>query len=157
MEQADLLRANVQRKLRTSVSKDGRDTNRVCWVVPCRQEVDFLFIWFLVDPLMTLICGYFSDQTVDMIQLIFFEYYLWNHNQGEWSINNIYREENRSSDSLLPFPIVVDFMGHLEEELWLKSLEVLKFTVAIDWWAHTVAGVDLPRWGSKVAKTILPD
>lgn len=35
----------------------------VSWVLPRRQEVDLLFIGFLVYPLVTVICSYFPNQT----------------------------------------------------------------------------------------------
>ena len=132
----------------------GDITHRICWIVPCWQEVYFLIIRFFVYPLVTVICGHFSNQP------------------GPWHLINLFalkisqelKECNPSGKininwhRYIPLSIVIDLMWHLEEELRLQSLVGLEFTVPINRWGRTITSVNFRCcWGSKIAETIFPD
>ena len=61
----------------------------------------------------------------------------------------------------IPFSIIVDFMGHLEEQLRLKPLILLIITISVSRRAVTTAatftGVNFRGRSCKVAKPIFPN
>ena len=59
----------------------------------------------------------------------------------------------------IPFSIIVDFMGHLEEQLRLKPLILLIITMSVSrrTASATLAGAHFPSRSWKVAKPIFPN
>lgn len=59
----------------------------------------------------------------------------------------------------IPFSIIVDFMGHLEEQLRLKPLILLIITMSVSrrTASATLAGAHFPSRSCKVAKPIFPN
>lgn len=50
-------------------------------------------------------------------------------------------------------------MGHLEKEVWLQPLVVLKLTAPVNWWAWTIPRIYLTCWWRRceVAESVFPN